>query len=171
MQKKIIKFIIIPLVLFIIVIFFLGLKNETIYNTKALIGDKLPKINLEHFSKDTTITEKDFKKKFVLINFWASWCSPCRTEHPFLIELAREKDIQLLGINFKDKKVNANTFLKELGNPYDDIAIDELGKYSVEFGIYGIPESILVNEELTIIKKFIGPISKEDFYSIKRIIN
>ena len=76
----------------------------------------------------------------------------------------------MVGVNFKDKKDNADQFLNNLGNPYHILAIDDLGKQSVNFGVYGIPESILLDKELTIIKKFIGPISKKDYEEIKEIL-
>ena len=83
-----------------------------------------------------------------LINFWASWCAPCRIEHPHLMELSKEKNLKILGVNFKDKKINALKFLKDLGNPYDYLAKDSKVKQSVNFGIYGIPESILIDNKL-----------------------
>ena len=87
-----------------------------------------------------------------------------------MIELSKEKNLEILGVNFKDKKINALKFLNDLGNPYNYLASDELGKQSINFGIYGIPESILINNELIILKKFIGPINKNDFDDIKEII-
>ena len=87
------------------------------------------------------------------------------------MELSKERNIQIFGVNFKDKKTNASKFLKVLGDPYDYLAQDINGKESVNFGIYGIPESILVNNELEIVKKFIGPIDKQDLLNIKEIIN
>ena len=171
MQKKIIKLSIILLIIFIIGVFFIGLNKNSIYDTKNLVGQKITKIKLEHFSDNRIITEEDLRKNnFTLINFWASWCGPCRAEHPILLKLNEEKNLELLGVNFKDKKNNALEFLKDLGNPYDDLARDELGKHSINFGIYGIPESILINKDLVIIKKFIGPISKNDYNYIKNIL-
>ena len=171
MQKKIIKSSIILLIIFIIGVFFIGLNKNSIYDTKNLVGQKITKIKLEHFSDSRIITEEDLRKNnFTLINFWASWCGPCRVEHPILLKLNEEKNLELLGVNFKDKKNNALEFLKDLGDPYDDLARDELGKHSINFGIYGIPESILINKDLVIIKKFIGPISKNDYNYIKNII-
>ena len=168
MQKKIIKLSIILLIIFIIGVFFIGLNKNSIYDTKNLVGQKITKIKLEHFSDNRIITEEDLRKNnFTLINFWASWCAPCRAEHPILLKLNEEKNLKLLGVNFKDKKNNALEFLKDLGNPYDDLARDELGKHSINFGIYGIPESILINKDLVIIKKFVGPISKNDYNYIK----
>ena len=171
MQKIIIKSSIILLIIFIIGVFFVGLNKNSIYDTKNLVGQKITKIQLERFNDKRIITEDDLKKNnFTLINFWASWCAPCRDEHPILIKLNDEKNLKLLGVNFKDKKSNALEFLKDLGDPYDDLARDELGKHSINFGIYGIPESILINKNLVIIKKFIGPISKNDYDDIKNIV-
>ena len=171
MQKKIIKSSVILLIIFIIGVFFVGLNKSSIYDTKNLVGQKITKIQLERFNDKRIITEDDLKKNnFTLINFWASWCGPCREEHPILIKLNDEKNLKLLGVNFKDKKSNALEFLKDLGDPYDDLAKDELGKHSINFGIYGIPESILINKNLVIIKKFIGPISKNDYDDIKNIV-
>ena len=171
MQKKIIKLSIILLIIFIIGVFFSSLNKNSIYDTKNLVGQKITNIKLNHFSKNKIITEEDLKKNnFTLINFWASWCKPCRDEHAMLLRLNNEKNLKLLGINFKDKKNNALEFLNNLGDPYDDLARDESGKNSVNFGIYGIPESILVNSDLIIIKKFIGPISEDDYNYIKNIV-
>ena len=171
MQKKIIKLLIISIIIFIIGVFFMGLNKSSIYDTKSLEGQKITNIKLEHFSKKILLTEEYLKKKnFTLINFWASWCAPCRLEHPFLLKLNSETKLNILGVNFKDKKNNAINFLNSYGNPYDELVRDDLGKKSVNFGVYGIPESILVNKDLIIIKKFIGPLSNEDYKLIQKII-
>ena len=171
MQTKVIKLLIISIIIFIIGVFFMGLNKSSIYDTKSLEGQKITNIRLEHFSKKILLTEEYLKKKnFTLINFWASWCAPCRLEHPFLLKLNSETKLNILGVNFKDKKNNAINFLNSYGNPYDELVRDDLGKKSVNFGVYGIPESILVNKDLIIIKKFIGPLSNEDYKIIQKII-
>ena len=171
MQKKIIKLSIILLIIFIIGVFFIGLNKNSIYDTKDLVGQKITKIQLDHLTDKRIITDDDLKKNdFTLINFWASWCAPCRDEHPILLKLSNEENLKLLGVNFKDKKNNAIEFLNKLGDPYDDLTKDEFGKHSINFGIYGIPESILIDKDLIIIKKFIGPISKNDYDYIKNIV-
>ena len=171
MPIKIIKLLTISIIIFIIGVFFISLNRSSLYNTKGIEGQKIQNIKLDHFNKNKVILDKDLKKNnFILINFWASWCGPCLLEHPFLLELNNEKNLMILGVNFKDKKANAINFLKENGNPYDELAKDELGKNSVSFGIYGIPESILINKDLVILKKFIGPISEKDYNYIKQIV-
>ena len=171
MQKKIIKSFILLFIIFIIGVFFISLNKNSIYDTKNLVGQKITNIQLNHFSKNKIITEKNLKEnEFTLINFWASWCGPCRDENPILLRLNKEKNLKMLGVNFKDNKKNANSFLIELGNPYDELAVDQQGKQSINFGIYGIPESILINKDLIIIKKFIGPIFESDYEYIKNTV-
>ena len=171
-MQKTVKILIFIILFFIIGVFFIGLNKNTNYDTNSLIGKKIANINLKYFNENKFYTENDLKKNnFTLINFWASWCAPCRKEHPLLIKLSKEKNLKLLGVNFKDKKKQAQFFLKDLGNPYDFLTKDEQGKSSVKFGVYGIPESILVNKNLIILKKFIGPLSINDLNSIKETIN
>ena len=150
----------------------MGLNKDTNYKTNFLTGKKISNISLEYFDENKFYKEEDLKRNnYTLINFWASWCLPCRQEHSLLIQLSKEKNLKLLGVNFKDKKKQAEIFLNELGNPYDFLTKDELGKSSVKFGIFGIPESILVNKDLMILKKFVGPLSYEDYNLIIQIIN
>ena len=171
-MQKTIKIVISIIFLFVIGVFFIGLNKDTNYNTNSLIGKKIPNINLEYLDKNKFFKEDDLKKNnYTLINFWASWCAPCKEEHPLLIQLSKETNLKLLGVNFKDKKKQADQFLNDLGNPYDFLTKDKDGKNSVHLGIYGIPESILVNKDLIILKKFVGPLSVEDFNLIIEIVN
>ncbi len=171
-MQKIIKSIIIIIFVFILGIFFLSLNRTTNYNTEYLVGNNIEIIELQSLVGEKIFVNEDLKKNsFTLINFWASWCAPCRVEHPLLMQLSNEQNIKILGVNFKDKKINALKFLKDLGDPYDYLAKDSDGKQSINFGIYGIPESILINENLVIIKKFIGPLTNKDLKDIKKEIN
>ena len=171
-MQKIIKSIIVFLFIFVLLVFYNSLNRETNYSTDYLVGNKLTKINLKSFDDNKIFTSEDFKKsRYTLINFWASWCAPCRVEHPYLMQLSKEKNLKILGVNFKDKKTNASKFLNELGNPYYYMAKDTTGKQSVNFGIYGIPESILINNETIVLKKFIGPLNEQNLNDIKEIIN
>ena len=170
-MQKTIKLITVSLLVFILGIFYLSLNRSSNYDTKFLVGNKLADIELKGLQSKEFFTNDDFKNnKYTLINFWASWCAPCRVEHPILMKLSQTKNLMILGINFKDKEPQAKTFLSELGNPYDLLAKDKNGKHSVKFGIYGIPESILINKELLIIQKFVGPLSVDDYNNIIKII-
>ena len=171
-MQKIIKSIIVFLFIFVLLVFYNSLNRETNYSTDYLVGNKLEKINLKSFDDDKIYTSENFKKsRYTLINFWASWCAPCRIEHHYLMQLSKEKNLKILGVNFKDKKINASKFLNELGNPYYYMAKDTTGKQSVNFGIYGIPESILINNETIILKKFVGPLNEQNLNDIKEVIN
>ena len=171
-MQKIIKSIIVFLFIFVLLVFYNSLNRETNYSTDYLVGNKLANINLKSFDDNKIYTNEDFKKsRYTLINFWASWCAPCRVEHPYLMQLSKENNLKILGVNFKDKKINASKFLNELGNPYYYMAKDTSGKQSVNFGIYGIPESILINNETIVLKKFVGPLNDQNLNDIKEIIN
>ena len=171
-MQKVIRSIIVLLFIFVLLVFYNSLNRETNYSTDYLVGNKLTKINLKSFDDNKIYTNEDLKNNdYTLINFWASWCAPCRVEHPYLMQLSKEKKLKILGVNFKDKKINALKFLNNLGNPYNLLAKDTTGKQSVNFGIYGIPESILINNETIVLKKFIGPLNEQDFNDIKKLIN
>ena len=173
MKISISKIIIFSFIIFSLSVFWLGLKIDNNYDTKSLIGSKISNFHITEINNDNQyISEEDLRKnKYTLINFFASWCAPCRVEHKYLLSLSNQnKKIKIIGINFKDKKINANNFLKDLGNPYNFVGEDTDGKISISFGIYGIPESILVNNELTVIKKIIGPIDQVQFNDILKSI-
>ena len=171
-MQKIIKSIIVFLFIFVLLVFYNSLNRETNYSTDYLVGNKLTNINLKSFDDNKIYTSEDIQKsRYTLINFWASWCAPCRIEHPYLMQLSKEKNLKILGVNFKDKKINASKFLNELGNPYYYMAKDTSGKQSVNFGIYGIPESILIDNETIVLKKFVGPLNEQNLNDIKEIIN
>ena len=171
-MQKIIKIIILFIFLFIIGIFYISLTRDTSYNTSSLINKETPEFKIISFDDSNFYTKDDIKKNnYTLINFWASWCAPCKIEHPILMKLSQTKNLMILGINFKDKETQAKSFLSELGNPYELLAKDKNGKQSVRFGVYGIPESILINKDLVIIKKFVGPLSVDDYDNIIKIID
>ena len=171
-MQKTTKVLIILFLIFVISIFYISLNRDTSYNTSSLINKELPKFEISFFNEKKFYKNNDLKKNnYTLINFWASWCAPCRTEHPILMKLSQEKNLKIFGVNFKDKKIHADQFLKELGNPYAFIGKDINGKQSVRFGIYGIPESILINKNLLIMKKFVGPLTSDDLSQIVEIIN
>jgi len=113
-----------------------------------------------------------FRDRVSIVNVFASWCVPCRQEHPYIIELGRDERVQVVGINHKDSTRNALGFLDELGNPYDFVGVDRAGRASIEWGVYGVPETFIVNGQGRIIFKHVGPISERDLEErFKPIIN
>ncbi|WP_086999877.1 DsbE family thiol:disulfide interchange protein [Rhizobium sullae] len=125
----------------------------------ALIGTKAPALNLAPLegSNLPPLTDIAIKGKLTLVNVFASWCLPCREEHPILTELAKDNRLNIVAINYKDKNESALRFLGELGNPYAAIGIDPNGKAAIDWGVYGIPESYLVGPDGTILYKRVGP--------------
>ena len=173
MKINILKILIFSIVSFLLVVFFIGLSKNSNYNTKNLVGNKISNFELiSIFEDEKKINQENLKtKEYSLINFFASWCLPCRIEHKYLLKLSRESEkIKIIGINFKDKKTNAINFLEELSNPYNFVGKDSKGKISILFGIYGIPETILVDNNLTIIKKIVGPIDQIQYDEILKLI-
>ena len=153
------------------IILYSSLDNERVYNTKDLIGKKISQVEINLFQSNETINTKEFiNNEFTILNFWASWCAPCRKEHPNLVRLSKIKNIKLVGVNFKDNVENAKNFLKENGNPFDILAEDKNGKNSVNFGVYGIPETILIDSELKILKKYIGPLNIKEVNEIRKLV-
>jgi cytochrome c biogenesis protein CcmG, thiol:disulfide interchange protein DsbE len=125
----------------------------------ALIGKIAPPLALPPLegSGTTPLTDAAIKGKLTLVNVFASWCVPCRQEHPILKELAKDTRLTVVGINYKDRNDNALRFLGELGNPYAAIGVDPNGKAAIDWGVYGIPESYLVGPDGTILYKKVGP--------------
>ena len=155
----------------IFVILYLSLGNEKIYDTEDLVGKKITEVEIDLFGKDGTFNTKEISNyQFTLLNFWASWCAPCRKEHKNLIKLSKNKNIKVIGINFKDKKNQAKDFLNELGDPFFILLEDPDGKKAINFGVYGIPETILISKELIILKKYIGPLDSIDVSEISELV-
>ncbi|MEI1249942.1 DsbE family thiol:disulfide interchange protein [Rhizobium aouanii] len=125
----------------------------------ALIGTKAPVLNLPPLDGANlpALTDAAIKGKLTLVNVFASWCLPCRDEHPILKELAKDGRLNIVAINYKDQSDNALRFLGELGNPFRAIGIDPNGKAAIDWGVYGIPESYLVGPDGTILYKRVGP--------------
>ncbi|MDP2119999.1 MAG: DsbE family thiol:disulfide interchange protein [Hoeflea sp.] len=157
-----------PLVLFIalagVFLYQLGSGNDASKIPSVLIGAKAPSLDLaplEGLTADgapvPALNDAAIAGRLSLVNVWASWCVPCRQEHPILLELARDPRIVLVGINYKDKTENAVRFLDELGNPFAAVGIDPNGKAAIDWGVYGVPETYLVAPDGEILFKQIGP--------------
>ncbi len=129
----------------------------------ALIGKPAPVFDLPPLEGTNVggLARADLDGEVTLVNVFASWCGPCRLEHPVLEALAPDPRFRLVGINYKDQPANAVRFLNELGNPYDAIGTDESGRAGIEWGVFGVPETFVVDRQGTVVYKFIGPITPE----------
>ena len=134
----------------------------------ALIGKPAPEFDLEALegSGKPGLARFDLDGPVTVVNVFASWCGPCRLEHPQLMALAEDDRFQLAGINYKDGAANAVSFLRELGDPYDAIGVDPRGRTGIDWGVYGIPETFIVGRDGTILFKHIGPISAEGLETV-----
>ena len=171
MNKRLIPFSVFLIFLIVFVIFYKGLEDTNIYTPDVKIKEKIPIFKtVEFFSGKSLLSSGIFDSdKTYLLNIWSSWCVPCRKEHPLLMDLNKENELTIIGINYRDKKNNAINFLNELGNPYKEILIDPDGIISIEWGAYGVPESFLIRED-RIIKKYVGPLNSKIIKEIKLII-
>ena len=107
-----------------------------------------------------------FKGKVSVVNVWASWCMPCHDEAPLLTELAKDKRLQLVGINYKDGPDNARRFLGRYGNPFGIVGVDGNGRAAIEWGVYGVPETFVVGREGTIVYRLVGPVTPENIDAV-----
>jgi cytochrome c biogenesis protein CcmG/thiol:disulfide interchange protein DsbE len=112
-------------------------------------------------------SNEDLKGGVTVVNVWASWCGPCRQEHPLLVDLAKDPSIRVVGINQRDNPDNARRFLGSLGNPYAAVGVDPNGRASIDWGVYGVPETFIVGPDGTIRHKHIGPLTPENFGAFK----
>tara|TARA_B100001758_G_C18291198_1_gene547132 strand:+ start:47 stop:565 length:519 start_codon:yes stop_codon:yes gene_type:complete len=171
MKNKFLLFSVSLIFLFIFTIFYRGLQDTNIYSPEAKLNIKIPSFSAELFYSNKMVNSLEIfdLNKYYLLNIWSSWCVPCRQEHPLLIDLAKNKNVKVYGINYKDNKEKAEKFLKELGNPYEKIIFDKNGIVAIEWGAYGVPESFLIYNG-KIIKKYIGPLKKKSIREIKLLI-
>ena len=155
---------IIPIGLFALlgVLLAVGLKLDPRKIPSPLVDKPLPAFSLPTLDNpNRSLTNTDFKGKVVLINVWASWCVACRQEHPLLMEVARAKQVSLIGLNYKDKREDALRVVQTEGNPYDVSLVDADGRVGIDWGVYGVPETFILDKTGVIRYKYIGPISAE----------
>ena len=168
-KNKFYLFISIILVFIISTSLYVGLNRNNIYAPHNIKEFKIKNIEAKELYSNQT---KNFyeivnSNQFIILNIWASWCLPCRTEHEFMMKLSQNKKFFIIGINYKDKKNNADSFISKLGNPYDVILVDDDGLLSIELGAYGVPETyVLDNMDKKLLKKYVGPIDNDKLKEI-----
>lgn len=155
-------------IFFIVMVFlFLGLDIEPSKIPSPLIDKPAPEFQLPQLmDTNKTLTTKDFAGRAVLFNVWASWCGSCRYEHPILMQL--NKEVPIYSLNYKDDRDSALQWLKYYGDPYLATAVDTAGKVGIDWGVYGTPETFLIDKNGIVRYKHTGPLSERDVTEIIR---
>ena len=156
---KYIGLIIATFFIFVCLFFALNKKEQTLKS--PLLNKPAPEINLDTLVEDYKLSNNNFRNEVVLVNFFASWCVPCIVEHDFLFKLKKQKPIKIYGINYKDNIKNLEVWLKKIGNPYAKIGIDKTGTTGIDWGVNGIPESFLIDQNGIIKHKINGVIDEK----------
>ena len=133
-------------------------KNIPVFQTDSL------------FNEEKFISSKEFTNEVIIVNFFATWCKPCRDEHPYIKKFSMKK-IKIIGINYKDNSTKTIQWLKKLGNPYSSIAIDRNGRIAIDWGVYGIPETFVIDRHGTIKYRHVGQITSKSYKKINLLIN
>ena len=163
-MKKIIKFI--PLILLTLVcaffLLFILLEKDPSSPPSSLIDKQLPKFSTVSLYDDKIKLSSDNIETYTLINFFASWCTPCRAEHHLFFKIKNDyPNLYLIGISHKDNPDDSKKYLSEEGNPYSFVGLDEDGRIALEFGVFGLPETFIINNEGKIIFKHMGPLTEK----------
>ncbi len=165
-KKKGVSFLmLLPPILFggLALLFLLGMNRENPDELpSALVGRPAPAIEVSQFSDMQEVTDADLRGGGLkLVNFWASWCGPCRVEHPNLMALKAE-GVEIIGVNYKDQPANAVRFLSELGDPYAKGGADTTGRMALNWGVYGVPETYLIDGEGKVVLRIAGPVTQRE---------
>lgn len=151
------------IVVALLVVLAVGLTLDPKKVPSPLIGKAAPAFALPKlYQPDQLITDSSLKGQLYLLNVWASWCVACREEHARITRLAREHDLRIIGLNYKDKPEDARAWLARFGNPYTAVAVDFKGDVGIDWGVYGVPETFIVDAQGIIQYKHIGPVTDAD---------
>jgi len=156
---------ILPLIAFalLVTLLFVGLSNDPRRVPSPLVGKSAPAFELPRLQDpDVTFSPEMLKGEVWLLNIWASWCRGCQVEHPLLNELAKQKLVSIVGLNYKDTNAEAKAWLAKLGNPYRLVVTDQKGLVGFDYGVYGVPETFFIDKKGIIRYKHIGPINYKD---------
>ena len=155
---------IVPLALFAVLVLFLmrGLNLNPREVPSPLIGKPAPEFKLPRLDDPAvTLGRQDLLGQVWMLNVWASWCVACREEHPLLVEFAKRKAVPIYGLNYKDGRDDAQRWLARFGNPYTASISDLQGKVGIDFGVYGVPETFIIDKQGIVRFKHIGPVTPE----------
>ena len=169
------KLLIIPSLLFLVILvtffYLLIIERNPSEIPSNLLNKNVPNFEVESLlKKERFISSKEFGNEIMLVNFFATWCLPCRDEHIYIKRFSDEKGIRVIGINYKDNPKKAIQWLKNLGNPYSNVPIDKNGRIAIDWGVYGIPETFVVSSKGIIKYRHVGPVTKKIYKKINLLI-
>ena len=170
------QLLILPFIFFLLILltffYLLIIERDPSELPSNLLNKNVPKFETDSLLKNERFSStKEFENEIILVNFFATWCKPCRDEHIYIKRFSNEKGIRIIGINYKDDSKKAIQWLKDLGNPYSDVPIDKNGRIAIDWGVYGIPETFVVDQKAIIKYRHIGPVTKKIYKEINLIIN
>jgi cytochrome c biogenesis protein CcmG/thiol:disulfide interchange protein DsbE len=154
----------VPLGIFLVLVAFLyrGLSLDPKLVPSPLVGKPMPAFTLTRLQDpNASISDTDIKGKVALLNIWATWCVSCRAEHETLLELAKTGKVDIYGLNYKDERAAAQKWLRQLGNPYVANAFDDTGRVGIDWGVYGAPETFVIDRQGIIRHKHVGPLTPD----------
>ena len=170
-KHLLIPFSILLLIILLTFFYLLLIDRNPLELPSNLINKEVPDFETKSLLKNENfISSEEFGNEIILVNFFATWCKPCRDEHIFIKRFSKEKGIRIIGINYKDKFSNTTKWLNDLGNPYSDIPLDKNGRIAIDWGVYGIPETFVVNSKGIIKYRHVGPITKKVYKKISLLI-
>ena len=169
------KLLIIPSLLFLLILvtffYLLIIERNPSEIPSNLLNKNVPNFEVESLlKKERFISSKEFGNEIMLVNFFATWCLPCRDEHIYIKRFSDEKGIRVIGINYKDNPKKAIQWLKDMGNPYSNVPIDKYGRIAIDWGVYGIPETFIINSKGIIKYRHVGPVTKKIYKKINLLI-
>jgi cytochrome c biogenesis protein CcmG/thiol:disulfide interchange protein DsbE len=165
MKKKILIF---PIILFLLILlaffYLLIIDRNPSELPSVLINKKVPEFEAKSLLENKNfISPDEFRNETTLVNFFATWCKPCFDEHRYLKKLSNEKGLTIIGINYKDDSKRAIKWLKKLSNPYSNVLLDPNARLGIDWGVYGLPETFIVNSNGVIKYRLVGPITKKNY--------
>lgn len=149
------------LLVFLLALLAIGLRLDPSKVPSPLVGKPAPPFSLPALFEPETLSNESLRGRATLVNFWASWCAGCQIEHPLLMRLARDADVDIIGMDYKDEPEAAKAWLARHGNPYRKVALDRLGSTGLDWGVYGVPETFVVGSDGRILYKQIGPVTEK----------
>lgn len=152
-----------PLAIFVAIVLALaaGLRHDPRELPSALVGKPAPQFSLPVLDAPSSVSAADMRGKVWMLNVWASWCAACRSEHPLLVDFAGKSTVPLYGLNYKDTVPAARSWLQQMGDPYVQSLVDADGRVGIDFGVYGVPETYIIDRRGVVRYRQVGPVTKD----------